>query len=106
MWAVDEAWKNDVSERMKERGISRSDLARLVGADPASITVLFRDSTKQSRLVPKIHKALGMADTTAPVVAIARDDAFRRLEKIWRDLSEKERAHLIATGELLASKKT
>lgn len=104
LWTVDEAWKTAVKERMKELGIKPNQLAEMVDADPSSMTVLFRSRTKQSRLVPKIHKAFGMANTTAPVAGISRDDAFRRLERVWSKLSEAEREHLITTGEMLAAK--
>jgi hypothetical protein len=105
MWPVDEAWKRDVEARMLEKGISRADLARQIDVDPSAVTVLFKPATKQSRLVPRIHKVLEMADTTAPAMAISKDDAFRRLQQVWRKLSKEEREHLITTGELLASKR-
>ena len=109
LWTVDDDWKKDVERRMEKQGISRADLARRIrelgGQCTASaITILFRKSTKQSRLVPYVHRVLGMAETTAPVVAIAKDDAFRRLQRVWRDLTDQQREHLIATGELLAAK--
>lgn len=110
MWPVDESWKSDIQARMTETGISRADLSRLVQEQgvtctPSAITILFRKETKQSRLVPYIHKALELANTTTPTVAITKDDAFRRLQKIWRDLTSEQREHLAATGELLVVKR-
>jgi hypothetical protein len=110
LWTVDDSWKRDVTARMKEKGISRADLAREIRAlgvscTPSAITILFRKETKQSRLVPYVHKVLGMVETTAPVMAITKDDAFRRLQRVWRDLTEAQREHLVATGELLAVKR-
>lgn len=105
LWTVDDDWKRDVLAAMVSKGISRADLARRIGVAPAAMTVLFRPTTKQSRLVPAIHRELGMVETTSAVSAIERDDAFKRLQRIWKALSEKEREHLISTGELLAAKR-
>jgi hypothetical protein len=110
MWPVDEDWKKDIQVRMTETGISRADLARLireqgVTCTPSAITILFRKETKQSRLVPCIHKALELANTTTPAQAITKDDAFRRLQRVWRELTGEQREHLAATGELLAIKR-
>lgn len=110
---VDEAWKKDVLQRMRDKGISRADLAREIDVDPAALTNLFKpwvDATtgkpkktkQQSRLVPKIHKALGMVEPEQSVIAIANDDAFRRLKKIWSKLTDEQREHLIKTGQLLS----
>ena len=60
MWTVDKAWKDDVRALMKRNEISQADLARTLGVSPASLTFLFKPDTKQSRLVPAIHKALGL----------------------------------------------
>lgn len=105
MVSVDEAWKRTVLERMAVKGISRSDLARLVGATPGAITVLFKPGTKQSRLVPRIHKVLDLAATQTSAIAVERDDVFRRLLRAWKDLSEDERQKLVEMSELLAVKR-
>lgn len=112
MWTVDDEWKKDVLKRMADKGISRADLAREIDVDPAALTNLFKPWTKktkqQSRLVPKIHKVLGMEPPVQDkdgIVAIASDEAFRRLKKIWKNLSDEQREHLIKTGQLLSSAK-
>lgn len=65
MWNVSEKWKRDVQEAMLEKGISRAELSRRVRVSDAAITILFRESTKQSRLVPAINRALGLTPANA-----------------------------------------
>lgn len=97
MWTVDRAWKDDVRVLMKQQGISQADLARTLSVSPASLTNLFKPETKQSRLVPAIHKALGIPTPTT--TRIDEGDELRaRLEKIWRDLTPEQRELLVAVG--------
>jgi lambda repressor-like predicted transcriptional regulator len=103
-WTVDETWKDDVRAAMRSKGISRADLARQIGVSPSAITVLFRPETKQTRLKPLIHRALGfVAPESSP--AVARDALYIRMMSVWPHLSDAEREHLITTGELLRAKK-
>ena len=103
-WTVDETWKDDVRVAMRSKGISRADLARQLGVSPAAITVLFRPETKQTRLKPAIHRILGFVEPEASP-AIPRDELWTRLKSVWSHLSDAEREHLIATGELFRAKK-
>jgi len=103
MWTVDDQWKRDVLEVMKKKGITRADLARLIGVGAPSLTLLFKAETRQTRLKPAIHKALGLIPP-APTPAVERDDAVTRLLRIWKELSDEQREHLLKTGELLARK--
>jgi AAA15 family ATPase/GTPase len=50
-----------------------------------SLTFLFKPETKQSRLVPAIHKALGLPTPTTTRVDEG-DELHERLERIWPDL--------------------
>jgi transcriptional regulator with XRE-family HTH domain len=97
MWTVDKAWKDDVRALMKRQGISQADLARTLRVSPASLTFLFKPETKQSRLVPAIHKALGL-----PMPTITRvdegDELLERFEGIWRDLTPEQRELLLAVA--------
>jgi lambda repressor-like predicted transcriptional regulator len=103
-WTVDDTWKDDVRVAMRKKGISRADLARQLGVSPSAITVLFRPETKQTRLKPGIHRILGfVAPESSP--AIARDELYVRMMSVWSHLSDAEREHLIATGELFRLKK-
>lgn len=58
IWPTDDEWKRRVDDSIKERGISRADLARLCGVTNASISNLLSSKTKQGRLVPLVHAAL------------------------------------------------
>lgn len=97
MWTVDRAWKDDVRALMKRREISQADLARTLGVSPASLTFLFKPETKQSRLVPAIHKALGLP-TPLTTRVDEGDDLLERLQKIWRDLTQEQRELLLAVA--------
>lgn len=99
-FAVDTVWQADIRALLEKRGISQAELARRIGASPGSIVLLFKPSTVQSRLVPAIHKVLGLDAPTTTTIS-ERDDAKRRLDRIWRDLSTEERELLIAVGARL-----
>lgn len=90
-----------VQQRMKERGVTRSALARMVNVDPSAITVLFSDKTTQTRLLPAIYKALGLADTQRPASVIAADE-LRMLTQLWADLSEDDRRTVFEVARGLA----
>ena len=55
--------------------------------------------------MPAIHKELGLAMTTSPTAAIEKDDAFRRLQRVWKDLTDAQREHLVTTGEFLIARR-
>lgn len=57
-YPVTEKWKDAVHERMRELGIRQADLARALDCTNSSLHALFQPNTKQSKLVPLIHKAL------------------------------------------------
>lgn len=97
MWTVDKAWKDDVRALMKRRGISQADLARTLAVSPGSLTFLFKPETRQSRLVPAIHKAFGLPTPTITRVDEG-DELLGRFEKIWRDLTPEQRELLLAVG--------
>lgn len=79
---------------MERRGISQAELARQIGAAPASVTLLFKTETVQSGFVPAIHRALGLQEPVSTLIS-ERDDARRRLDRIWRELGEAERELLL-----------
>lgn len=84
--------------------MTQAELAERVGVTPSAITVLLQPQTKQTRLKPKIHKALGLVEPTNTPAA-AKDTLFNRLVRAWGDLSETEREHLVLTSELLTAKR-
>jgi hypothetical protein len=94
---VDEAWKSDIKALMAQRGISQAELARRIRCAPASITLLFKPATDQSRLVPAIHKVLGLDPPSGATIS-QRDDAKRRLDSIWDSLSTADREVLLTVA--------
>lgn len=90
-------------EAMDAQGVTRAELARLVGVSDAAITQLFRQSTKQSRLVPAINRVLGLPPPTQHLGIV---DALRaELEQLWPGLSVSDRELLIETARRLATKR-
>ncbi len=104
---MDDNWKKDVLKRMDERLVSKADLARELNVAPSAVTQLLsfaEGSPRQSRLVPRIHKILGLVNTTKPADAIERDDAYRRLMASWADLSNEQREEIARLSELLSKR--
>jgi hypothetical protein len=103
MWAVDKAWKDDIRAVMKRLGISQADLARTLKVSPGSLTLLFKPDTRQSRLVPAIHRALGLSTPTTTRVD-ERDELRRRLDDVWRDLTPAQREILLSVAAEMVRK--
>lgn len=82
---------------MEKHGVTQADLARQLNVSPGSLTGLFKAETKQSRLVPAIHRALGLAPPP-PTRVIERDEARQRLDRIWRELTPEQREILLSVG--------
>lgn len=95
MWTIDDEWRRAVVARMRELGVTRADLARACNVNPASITVMLRHETKQTRLKPCIHKALGFQPPES-TAARERDAELERIRQGWDELSEAERAVVTA----------
>lgn len=51
---------------MDELSISKTELARMIGVTRAAMTTLFAPETKQTRMLPGIHKALRLAVPPSP----------------------------------------
>lgn len=94
-YQVDAVWKAAIKALMEKRKISQAELARRIGASPAAIVLLFKPTTVQSGLVPAIHRALQL-DPPATTTISERDDAKRRLDRIWHDLSDEDRQLLLS----------
>ena len=90
-WSIDEKYKVAVRAELRARGWSQARLARELGVVPASITHLFKSSTKQTRLVKRIAKLFNWVDTTGPIVATGVDDTFRLVAEDWLKLTVDER---------------
>jgi hypothetical protein len=99
-WPVDAAWKRDTKRDMKAAGISPAEMARRLGCDPSAMTVLFRAETKQSRLVPGIHRELGRPP---PSTVTTSDEVLRRINNRWPSLTAEQRALVDSLVEQLAT---
>jgi len=97
--SVDNVWKADIKALLERRGISQAELARRIGASPGSIVLLFKPETVQSRLVPAVHKVLGLEPPADATTITERDDAKRRLDRIWNEFNDEDRAALLAVAE-------
>lgn len=98
-YIVDDVWKSGVKALLEKRGISQAELARRISASPGSIVLLFKPETVQSRLVPAIHKVLGLDPPIEGATIAQRDDAKRRLDRIWNEFGEDDRAALLSVAE-------
>lgn len=98
-WPVDEAWKKSVKADMEKAGILPAEMARRIGCDPSALTNLWKPKTRESRLVPAIHRELGRP---APSTVTATDAILRRINARWSSLSEEQRAIVDALVEQLA----
>jgi len=87
-WPVDEAWKRGVQADMKRAGISPAEMARRIGCTPGALTVLWRPRTRESRLVPAIHRELGRPP---PSTVTSTDEILRRINARWSSLSKEQR---------------
>jgi transcriptional regulator with XRE-family HTH domain len=96
-WPTPPKWKTWITRVMVEKGVTQADLHRATGASTTAISDLFKDKTKQSRLVPKIHKALGLDPPTAPAPKEneERDELLRELIDAWAQLVDEDRDLLI-----------
>jgi len=87
-WPVDDAWKRGVQADMRKEGISSAEMSRRIGCTPGALTVLWRPETRESRLVPAIHRELGRPP---PAMAITADEILRRINARWPSLSKEQR---------------
>lgn len=100
-WPVDKEWKRRVLLAMAEQGIGRTELARRISCTPGAITVLFREITGYSKLVPAIHRELGWPP---PSITTAPDELLRRINSRWPSLSTEQRALVDSLVAELAGK--
>ena len=94
---MDSIWKADIRALMERQQISQAELARRIGAVPGSLILLFKPETIQSRLVPAIHKTLGIEPPQSTTIS-ERDDAKRRLDRVWPHLTPEERELVLAVA--------
>lgn len=103
MWPATTEWKRKVLELMEQLGISRAELSRRINVSDAAITVLFRETTATSRLVPAVNSVVGLAP---PMMLPVDSDAMReRLNAVWPRLSEDDRKLLLETAVKFSQRK-
>lgn len=98
---IDKTWKDETQLRMKKQGILPADLARKIACKPSAISYLFGPICQQSRLVPKVHHVLGLPPPPAAQARepdVERDEARRRLDRIWKELTPEQRELLLGIG--------
>src|SRR5678816_419884 len=107
-WPIDDTWKKNVLQEMTDQGIDRAELCRRVherfGYDltQSALTVLFRATTKTSRLVPWIEKILGLVSTTKPAPAVKNDPRHKRYLAAVSLLNEQDYELVVSLAEKLA----
>ena len=103
MWPATPEWKTKVLELMEKLDINRAELSRRIKVSDAAISILFREETKTSRLVPLVNAVVGLAP---PAMTPALVDEYRsQLDQIWPDLTETDRKLLIEMAEKIAQRK-
>jgi hypothetical protein len=73
---------------MKKAGISAAEMARRLPCSPSALTVLWRPGTRESRLVPGIHRELGWPP---PSTVTSQDEVLRRINARWPSLTQDQR---------------
>lgn len=100
MWLASPDWKRDVLAAMEAQGISRAELSRRVKVSDAAITILFKPTTRQSRLVPAVNRVLGL---TAPKQNSGEIDELRaELDTHWQEIDDEARSTLLHMARQLA----
>jgi transcriptional regulator with XRE-family HTH domain len=100
-YRIDKAWQDRIRARLAERGISQAQLARMIGASPGSITLIFKPSSEQSRLVAAIHRKLDLEPPPDDTVVAEPNEqtALRReRDRIWNELTDEQRELLLNIG--------
>lgn len=109
LFSVDETWKERVRAELERRGWDQADLADQIPCSQATVTNLLKPAkdggSKQSRYARRILQIFGWPDTTGPVIAVVPDDALRRIQRKWPQLSEDERNLVSAMVESLTAKR-
>lgn len=66
VWPTTSTWKTAVRQAMAEQGIDGVELGKRCGVGKSTISALLSEHAQGSRLVPKIHQALGWSAPSAP----------------------------------------
>ena len=96
MWPASPQWKADILKLMEAKRISRAELSRRCKASDAAISILFKPETETSRLVPYVHKALGLPPPA--MMPIFLEEQRAALESVWPNLSEDDKRLIVDTA--------
>ncbi len=97
---MDAKWKARVKAALKAKGMTQKDLAAEIGCDPSAITVVLRDSTVQTRLMPAINLVLGLGEPPAPLPD-EMDELDAALIRAIRAMDEPAKRHLLGLTEAI-----
>jgi transcriptional regulator with XRE-family HTH domain len=103
-YPITRPWQEAIRARLDDLGWSQHDLAKAVGCTQPAIAWVLRPQAKQSSLVPKIHKALGLTKVAAPSTAEV-SPVRAELADLLESLTDEELAHIVATARLVARSK-
>lgn len=101
--AVTDRWLEDVQRAMaaQQPPMTPAELSRRVGVSTAAMSDLLTGKRKQTRIMPAIHRVLGMVEPETDR-GVTRDAAVRRFLRAWADLSEEDRESVLQLAERLA----
>lgn len=96
MWPVSPKWKSDIGNLMAAKRITRAELSRMCKVSDAAISILFKPETETSRLVPYVHKALGLPPPA--MMPIFLEEQRAHLDAVWPNLSDDDKRLLVDTA--------
>jgi transcriptional regulator with XRE-family HTH domain len=96
-YPFDQAWVDRLLARLKEKGWTKADLAREVGAGRSVVWNIVNLKVRQSPYIPDIHMAVGWTPP-APLVA---DEDTEEIVSVWNQLNEHSRGRLLERAKSL-----
>ena len=97
-------WQEEVRARLKARGMTQLDLAKIVGCTQPAIAAVLREGAKQSALVPAISKALAMRKPADPSIETV-DPVRAELADLLEEMSDEAAKVMLANARLLTGSK-
>jgi hypothetical protein len=99
-YPVSDAWRLEIEAAMRARGWTKTDLANAVGSSRPAISIVLNPKTKNSRLVPDIHRALGLPPPRDPA---PRSELQHRWETVFDRLGEDHIKKILDLAEAVAT---
>ena len=97
-------WQDEVRVRLKAKGMTQLDLAKIVGCTQPAIAAVLREGAKQSALVPAISKALGMRKPADPSIENV-DPVRAELAELLEEMSDEAAQAMLVNARLLTGSK-